>query len=155
MTKRHMIRPVRRSSESDTCSGAVWAGVGRQLHRRRTELGVGVSYVASRVGISADSYEGYEAGFRVPAASLAQIADLFDVPVVWFFRDVAHQATHEESAAPGEPAASEPVVYTVATVEHRTQALVDSFRKLDLEGQQHLLAISKALTRASAEAVRD
>jgi hypothetical protein len=35
----------------------------------------------------------------------------------------------------------------VATLEERAEFLAASFRKLDLEGQQHLLAIASALSR--------
>jgi len=151
MTKRHMIKPLRKSLGADACGGAVWSGVGRQLRRRRTELGFDVEHVARRVGTSANSFAGYETGAPIPASVLAQIADLFGVPVVWFFQGVGH----EEPAARGETSATDPVVYTVATAEHRAQALVDYFRKLDLEGQQHLLAISAALTRADANTAPD
>jgi hypothetical protein len=37
--------------------------------------------------------------------------------------------------------------YRVATLEERVEFLADSFRKLDLEGQQHLLALAGALSR--------
>lgn len=150
MTKRHTIRPIRRSPGADACSSAVWAGVGRQLRRRRTELGFSVDRVARCIGISAETCAEYETGAPIPASVLAQICDLFDTPVVWFFQDVVleQDMLPEEVAGRGESAG--PVVYTVATVEHRAQALVDCFRRLDLEGQQHLLAISMALTRANA-----
>jgi transcriptional regulator with XRE-family HTH domain len=151
MTKRDMIKPIRRRPGADVCGSSVWAGVGRQLRRRRTELGFSVDRVSRCIGISVDAYEDYEAGVPIPASWLAQIADLFDSPVVWFFQDVAH----EEPAEHGEAPATEPAVYTVATVEHRAQALVDCFRRLDLEGQQHLLAISMALTRARASPMPD
>jgi transcriptional regulator with XRE-family HTH domain len=147
MTKRHMIEPVLRGPETS----AVWIGVGRQLRRRRCELGFGIDHVARCAGISADDYERYEAGAPIRAAPLARIADLFDVPVVWFFQDVAHEEPDEREDAP----AADPVVYTVATMEHRAQALVDCFRRLDLEDQQHLLAISMALTRGGAGATPD
>lgn len=151
MTKRHTMEPVRRGPEMDVRSSAVWTGVGRQLRRRRYELGFGIDHVARCAGVSVDDYERYEAGAPIGAAPLAQIADLFDVPVVWFFEDVAHEEPDEREDAP----AAEPVVYTVATMEHRTQALVDCFRRLDLEGQQHLLAISMALTRTGAGVAPD
>ena len=151
MTKRHMMEPVRRDPEMGARSSAVWTGVGRQLRRRRYELGFGIDHVARCAGISADNYERYEAGAPVGAAPLARIADLFDVPVVRFFQDVAQEEPDEREDAP----AGEPVVYTVATTEHRAQALVDCFRRLDLEGQQHLLAISMALTRGGAGVVAD
>jgi len=151
MMKRNMIKPLRRSLEADAGGSAVWAVVGRQLRRRRAELGFGIDRIAECVGVPADIYEGYEAGVPTPASLLAQIADLYGIPVVWFFQGVGD----EEPAARSETPASEPVVYTVATVEHRAQALVDSFRKLDLDGQQHLLAISMALTRANSNAAPD
>jgi len=147
MTKRHTIEPVPRGPEVDAGTDAVWTGVGRQLRRRRHDLGFAIDYVARCAGISADDYERYEAGAPIGAALLTQVADLFDVPVVWFFQDVAHGELDED-----DEAAAEPAVYTVATTEHRAQALVDCFRRLDLEGQQHLLAISMALTRAGANA---
>jgi transcriptional regulator with XRE-family HTH domain len=127
-------------------TSAVWTGVGRRLRRRRYELGFGIDHVARCSGITAGDYARHEAGAPIGAAPLARIADLFDVPVVWFFQEVAHEEPDEREDAP----AGEPIVYTVATMEHRAQALVDCFRRLDLEGQQHLLAISMALTRAGA-----
>jgi transcriptional regulator with XRE-family HTH domain len=147
MAKRHVIEPTRRIAEVKARTGAVWSGVGHRLRHRRDEHAFTTGHVARSIGISAEAYEAYEAGAPIEAALLAQIADLFDVPVVWFFQDVAHEepGDREESAA-------EPVVYTVATIEHRAQALVDCFRSLDLEGQQHLLAISMALSRAGANA---
>jgi len=146
MTKRHVIGPPRGTGGMDMGNGAVWLGVGRQLRRRRHELGFDSDHVARCAGVSADEYERYEAGAPIAAALLTQLADLFDVPVVWFFQEVAHEEPDDRDEADG------PAVYTVATTEHRAQALVDCFRRLDLEGQQHLLAISMALTRAGTNA---
>jgi transcriptional regulator with XRE-family HTH domain len=147
MTKRHVIEPPKRIGDMDARSGAVWSGVGRRLQHRRDEIAFATGRVARCIGISAADYEAYEAGAPIEAQLLAQIADLFGVPVAWFFQDVAH-----EEPDGSEDAAAEPAVYTVATMEHRAQALVDCFRSLDLEGQQHLLAISMALSRAGANA---
>jgi len=149
MTKRYVSRSLRGSVEADACGSAVWASVGRQLRRRRAELGFDTNHVATCIGIPATSYAGYETGAPIPASVLAQIADLFDVPVVWFFQGVAQQ----EPSGRGDSGSADPVVYAVATEEYRVRALADSFRKLDLEGQQHLLAISMALSRSNAGAV--
>lgn len=129
---------------------AVWIAVGRRIHQRRAELGFSVERVALWAGVSAESYEGYESGAPIPASLLAQIADLFGRPVVWFF-----QGIDRDERAGDESPHDGPVTYTVATIEHRIQALADSFRRLDFEGQQHLLAISKALSRSNADAARD
>ncbi len=148
MTKRHVIEAPPRTGGMDARSSAVWTSVGRRLQRRRDELDFGADHVARCIGISADDYEACEAGAPIEAQLLARIADLLDVPVVWFFQDAAHEEPGERADAP----AAEPVVYAVATMEHRAQTLVDCFRSLDLEGQQHLLAISMALSRAGANA---
>jgi transcriptional regulator with XRE-family HTH domain len=150
MTKRHTIRPIRGTQGAGTCNGAVWAGVGRQLRRRRIDQGFSLDGVARCTGLSAAACEAYEAGAPIPASALAQIADLFDTPVVWFFQDVVREQDMSSEDVEGRSDADEAAVYTVATAEHRAQALVDCFRRLDLEGQQHLLAISMALSRASA-----
>jgi transcriptional regulator with XRE-family HTH domain len=151
MTKRQVMELSQRVGATGARAGAVWTGVGRRLQRRRAELAYGAGHVARSIGVAEDDYEAYEAGAPIEARLLAQVADLFDVPVVWFFQDVAHEEPAEREDGP----AGEPVVYTVATMEHRAQALVDCFRSLDLESQQHLLAISMALSRAGAGAVRD
>lgn len=130
---------------------AVWSTVGRRLQRRRIELGWSVQHVAEWATIPVKAYESYEKGGPIPAALLAQVADLFEVPLVWFFQSVSQHEAHGDDA---EEKAG-PVVYRVATVEHRIAALVESFRQLDFEGQQHLLAISRELTRTNARPARD
>jgi transcriptional regulator with XRE-family HTH domain len=121
------------------------------LQRRRTDLGLSTDRVAQWAGIAVATYEGFEDGVPISASLLAQFADLLDIPVVWFFQCVAIEEPAERKPNPGEEA----VTYRVATIEHRIQALADTFRKLDFEGQQHLLAISQALSRSNAGAARD
>lgn len=133
-------------------SSAVWGTVGRRLQRRRIELGYGVDRVAQWAAIPAETYRAYENGAPIPAALLAQIADLFEMSLVRLFQDVGQDDADDEDD--GEEQAG-PVVYRVATIEHRIAALVESFRQLDFEGQQHLLAISKALCGPGARAAQD
>jgi transcriptional regulator with XRE-family HTH domain len=124
----------------------VWSSVGRRLASRRAELGLSAERVADGAGISAADYLDCENGMPIPAFLLGELAELLDCSVTWFFEGLVDPAAIDGAGAP-EPAAA---TYKVATVEHRLQALTDSFRKLDFEGQQHLLAISRALTRAGA-----
>jgi transcriptional regulator with XRE-family HTH domain len=160
MIKQFGVKPRQRAVAAAVGSdlgSAVWCAVGCRLRRRRIELGYSVDSVAQWAAVPVETYERYEKGVPIPAALLAQIADLFEIPLVWFFQGVG-----EEEAGVGqgeqEGDADErtgPVVYQVATVEHRIAALVESFRRLDFEGQQHLLAISSALCRTNARAGRD
>jgi hypothetical protein len=154
MIKQFVAKPRRHgvgAADGPDVGSAVWGAVGRRLKRRRAELGLGADYVAQWAAIPVETYEGYERGAPIPAALLAQVADLFGIPMIWFFQGVDQEEVEESDAE--ERAA--PVVYQVATVEHRVAALVESFRRLDFEGQQHLLAISRALCRHSAGAMRE
>ena len=150
MIERYIMKPLDGRSGAGARGGAVWMAVGRRLQQRRAELGFSADRVALWAGVPAEAYEGYENGTPIPASLLAHVADLFGRPVVWFFQGIDH-----DEPAGDEVPRDQPVTYTVATVEHRIQALADSFRKLDFEGQQHLLAISKALSRSNADAARD
>jgi transcriptional regulator with XRE-family HTH domain len=106
--------------------------------------------LADELGIDPSVYDAYEAGGeQVPARTLSQLAELLGVSVLWFFQDVAAQETTEPATAqPGR-------LYRVATLDERMRFLVESFRKLDLEGQQYLIAIAGALTQSSRRSARD
>lgn len=134
---------------------AVWDAVARRLYQRRGELGLSVARVAQWAAIPAEAYEAYERGAAIPASLLAQVAELFEVPLVWFFEGVGPDEPEAAEIVRHNEVDREPAVYRVATLEHRVQALAESFRKLDFEGQQHLLAISQALTRPNASTARD
>jgi transcriptional regulator with XRE-family HTH domain len=140
------VRLDRRApAESD--GGTLWGRIGRRLQRRRAELGMTVNEVARALRIAPRAYKALEEGVeRVPASLLGQIAELFRVRVFFFFQDIDFG---EESAS--DVAASPHGAYRVATLEERVEFLADSFRKLDLEGQQHLLALASALSRAEGK----
>lgn len=140
MTKRLVHRPERYLPQR-----VLWIMVGRRLRARRIELGYEVDHVADELGISPSVYDHYEAGSdQAPALLLARLADLFVVPVLWFFKDMC---ASEEDGAPA--CLGPPRSYRIATVDERIGFLAASFRELDLEGQQYLLAIADALGRSN------
>jgi transcriptional regulator with XRE-family HTH domain len=142
MTSRAPVEPV-------GCT--FWRRVGERIRRRRVGLGFSNKRLADELGIDLSAYDAYEAGReQIPARMLSQIAELFGVSVLWFFQDI----TFEEETP--EPAASQPGRdYRVATLDERMRFLAHAFRKLDLEGQQHLIAIAGALTQTSRKCTRD
>jgi transcriptional regulator with XRE-family HTH domain len=146
MNGRDIMKRAATGAKADALGRDVWSTIGRRLALRRAEVGFGADRVAAGVGITVEEYRGYESGAPIPAFLLGEIADLLDRSVTWFFEGVAPQGAPEGEGVPN----AQPVTYKVATVEHRIQALTESFRKLDFEGQQHLLAISRALSRANA-----
>lgn len=151
MNKRHIMKPAGTGARAGAHGSDVWGTIGRRLALRRTELGYSADRIAAAVGIAVEDYMDYENGAAIPAFLLGEISDLLDRSVTWFFEGVAPQgAPHGEGESN-----SQPITYKVATVEHRIQALTESFRQLDFEGQQHLLAISRALSRANAGAAHE
>ena len=127
---------------------AIWLLVGRRIRARRMECGRPVRHLAEELGVSLATYVSYESGeTQLPALLLGQLSKLLDVPVIWFFQDAS---SPEDSGSSIHHAS--PVTYRVATLEQRIGTLANSFRKLDLEGQQHLLAIADALSRTDGKA---
>jgi transcriptional regulator with XRE-family HTH domain len=136
-----------RCAPAEPHGGTLWLRIGRRLQRRRAELGLTVNEVARALAIAPRAYRALEEGSeRVPASLLGQVAELFRVRVFFFFQDIDFA---DESAS--DVAASPHGAYRVATLEERMEFLADSFRKLDLEGQQHLLALASALSRTSGK----
>ncbi|HEX6001448.1 MAG TPA: helix-turn-helix domain-containing protein [Hyphomicrobiaceae bacterium] len=142
MVKRHGFHSIDTIAAPDAGGGEVWRSVGRRLEQRRKERGHSLDRVAKWAGITVEACQSYERGAPIPALELAQIAELLTSPVSWFFEEVAQDDDPAELEAMTEPAS-----YQVATIEHRIQILAESFRRLDFERQQHLLAISRALSR--------
>jgi transcriptional regulator with XRE-family HTH domain len=137
---------LERCTPTETHGGTLWVRIGKRLQTRRTELGLKVNDVARELGIAPRAYTALEDGIeRASASLLGQIAALFRVGVYWFFQDVEFgDGIAGEAVAPH-------AAYRVATLEERVEFLADSFRKLDLEGQQHLLALANALSRTGGK----
>lgn len=136
---------------ADHVGCTLWQCVGERIRLRRVHLGFSTNMLADELGIDPSAYDAYEAGReQAPARMLSQVAELMGVSVLWFFQD----ATFAQETT--EPAASQPGgVYRVATLDDRMRFLTESFRKLDLEGQQYLIAIAGALTQKSRKSARD
>jgi len=149
MNKRNALR-FQPEQAGTRVGDAVWVAVGQRLQRRRAALGLSVASVADWAGLSAETYADYEKGRPVPAALLAEVAELLETPLSWFFEGVGCDDSDESDATPD----AEPAVYRVATVDQRIEALAEAFKQLDFEGQQHLLAISRALCRSNARVRR-
>jgi transcriptional regulator with XRE-family HTH domain len=147
-----MVKHVAHATRANPGASAMWKLVGERLKLRRSELGLPIVRLVQNLALPTGTYESYEAGeAQVPAALLARIAEHFGVPVLWFFQDVVPPADNDWEDAPDADA---PRAYRVTTLDQRVDYLADSFRKLDLEGQQHLLAIVGALTRARGRHLR-
>ena len=130
---------------SDARGNAFWQHLGERVRFRREQVAISSARAAAHLGVPLQLYTEYEAGeLLIPAKQLAEIAALFAVPVFYFFEDlrVSNDRSDASELAPA-PA------YTVATDIERVASLVDDFRKLDFEGQQHALMVVRALAGAT------
>jgi len=138
-----MTKNSRVQQADDACHDRIWLHLGNRIRFRREQLGIAVTKAATHVGVSLQTYEGYEAGERlIPANQLADVAELFDVPVFYFFEDL--QVGDDRSTIPESNSA-----FAVATETDRIATLIEDFQTLDFEHQQHLLLVARALANAA------
>jgi len=134
-----MAKNSRFEQAVDACRDRMWLHLGSRIRFRREQLGLAVTKAATHVGVALQTFEEYEAGERlIPANQLAEIAELFGVPVFYFFEDL--QVGDDKSMAPKPNSA-----FAVATETDRIAALIEDFQNLDFEHQQHLLLVARAL----------
>jgi transcriptional regulator with XRE-family HTH domain len=144
------MKRIDESAPTAQCGRSIWVLVGDRLRARRARLGLTIEAVAEQLGVEPGTYERYEDGIdQAPALLLTEVAEKLGVPVLWFFQDVIAQDVPEAASAPVH--SDQVPVYRVATVDDRVQAMADRFRKLDFEGQQHLLGIAAALARSDGD----
>jgi len=71
-------------------SSLVDVHVGARVRLRRLALGFTLQELSSQVGISFQQLQKYEAGdSRMPVSRLHAIAQVLDVPITWFFAQLA------------------------------------------------------------------
>lgn len=101
-------------------SSPVDARVGARIRQRRVALGLTLHELASRVGVSFQQLQKYEAGdSRISASRLHQIAQVLDVAITWFF-------VPEVAKAGTRPQASQEV-----SLRQETDRLVSLFSAID------------------------
>jgi transcriptional regulator with XRE-family HTH domain len=79
-------RRPRKDRSASRKSSDVDVRVGARVRQRRVALGVTLQELGSRVGVSFQQIQKYEAGdSRIPVSRLQEIAQVLDVPITWFF----------------------------------------------------------------------
>jgi len=132
---------------------AAWSIVGSRLQGCRIELGLSAEQVAVVLGIPSGVYAGYEQGVSpMPALELAQIANLFRVPVRWFVRDLA---VHDEKASKHRACSDASDAFNVAAVEQSVRELSEGFLELDRDDLQRFFVKAAALRHAYVKKARE
>lgn len=140
-------KPAIGEPELEAAERSIWLLVGRRMRDCREQRGYPLDRIAEELAVPSSAYANYESGeAQPPALLLGRLAELLDVPASWFFQGAS--SFHEKDR---QVYCDSPPSFRVATAEHRLGFLTDSFRKLDLEGQQHLLTIADALCRTNGE----
>jgi len=138
----------RQQPQPHQTSNRLWLGIGARIKLRREQLGMTDWKVAGALGVDLQSYLKYEDGGRlIPADQLAALAQLFDVPIFYFFEDLqrADGEAGDTNADQGE------AIYSIATESERIAALVGDFQKLDFARQQCLLIVADALAKDKSD----
>jgi transcriptional regulator with XRE-family HTH domain len=108
-------------------SGDVDARVGAKVRLRRVVLGLTLEELGSRVGLSAQQIQKYEAGVsRIPATRLYEIAQALDVPISWFFDPSGSPAVKESATTGRHRGASQE-----ASLRQDAERLVRLFRMIE------------------------
>ena len=140
---------MRKGPRLEPAAGAgpdrLWLHLGRRMRFRREQLEIPLARAAGHIQVARATYQSYESGERlVPADELAALAELLAVPVFYFFDDLRIG----EGSARGGSEQADPA-FAVATESDRIGALIEDFQALDFDGQQHLLALARALAGAA------
>jgi len=120
---------------------ALWQQLGNRVRFRREQLKLDARTAAAHIGVALKTYAKYEAGERlVPANQLAALAELFAVPMFYFFDDlqIGEAKAHAQHV-------DLDTGYVIATESERIAALFHDFQKLDFERQQHVLLVARLL----------
>jgi transcriptional regulator with XRE-family HTH domain len=107
-------------------SGDVDARVGARVRLRRVVLGLTLEELGSRLGLSLQQIQKYEAGAtRIPATRLYEIAQVLDVPISWFFDPSGSLSDKELGGRPRRSASRE------ASVKQDVERLVSLFSAIE------------------------
>jgi len=123
----------------------LWQQLGNRVRFRREQLKLDARNAAAHIRVALQTYAKYEAGERlVPANQLAELAELFTVPMFYFFEDL-QIGEAKANAQRFDLAAG----YVIATGSQRIAALIHDFQKLDFERQQHVLLVARLLAEGA------
>jgi transcriptional regulator with XRE-family HTH domain len=134
-----MAKNSRFKQAADARRDRIWLHLGSRIRFRREQLGIAITKAVTHLGVALQTYREYEAGERlIPANQLAELAELFGVPVFYFFEDL--QVGDDKSMVPKPNSA-----FAVATETDRIATLIEDYQNLDFEHQQHLLQVARLL----------
>jgi transcriptional regulator with XRE-family HTH domain len=108
--------------------------VGGRIRLRRTLVGLSQMALGERLGISFQQVQKYERGSnRVSASTLYRLGEILDVPVSFFFDDMAGETRPSDSAG--------------VLLKRETLELVRAYYRIDEDQRAAVLALLRTMTR--------
>ena len=95
------VKPAGRRQKQSTL---VDIHIGSRLRQRRTELGISQPELAASLGLTYQQLYKYEQAVnRISAGRLYELSKLLNVPITFFFEDIAETDTKAKSPKLSEP----------------------------------------------------
>jgi transcriptional regulator with XRE-family HTH domain len=111
--------------------------LGLRLRLRREDLGLSLGEVSRSLSLSEETLEGYEAGKqRICAAILFQFAEIFEVPIGWFYDGARSLSSGLGSAIVGPESMQK---------DQSLELLTHYFEELPRAGRDKLVAFARIL----------
>lgn len=145
-TGRPRGRPPRAGSDGE--GHPIDIHVGHRVRLRRSQLGWSQEKLAQALDLTFQQVQKYERGTnRISASRLFDLSRVFDVPVSFFFDDLASELPAASIVASG--AAEAPADYAADPMGRReTRGLVDAYWKItDPDIRHRIFELAKALAR--------
>jgi transcriptional regulator with XRE-family HTH domain len=122
--------------------------VGSRVRLRRTLLGMSQEKLGEAIGLTFQQVQKYERGAnRVGASRLFDLSRVLDVPVAYFFEEMAPSGEGRQAAGEGSDR-SEPD----PMLKRETLELVRAYYKIpDAHVRRRLFDLAKALAKSSSE----
>ena len=135
--------------------------VGKRLRLRRTLLGMSQERLGEMLSLTFQQIQKYERGVnRIGSSRLYELGQILDVPVSFFFDDMADQASSSSGSMPGTDLPGEPDRFRCdlprdPPLESReTLELIRAYYRInDAQVRKRLFELAKALGSAEVLAV--
>ncbi|MBF0373724.1 MAG: helix-turn-helix domain-containing protein [Alphaproteobacteria bacterium] len=155
--------PGRRSTRGRTASGKpnpIDVHVGQRVRLRRTLLGMSQEKLGEKIGLTFQQVQKYERGAnRIGASRLYDLSRVLDVPVSFFFDDMADEVSRQspaEQARGLEEPAEEFEWGPDPMTKRETLELVRAYYKIgDPSVRRRVFELAKALAVAAEEGLLD
>ena len=154
MAKPKRGRGARKQKYSSERPNPVDIHVGGRVRLRRTMLGMSQEKLGEAIGLTFQQVQKYERGTnRIGSSRLFELGKVLDVPITFFFEDMAPAAANVGRKAPAGMAEKAGPVYETETLARReTLELMRNYYKIsDPSVRKKVFELVKSMGKADAK----